>query len=106
MTIKYNYKYKTYFKIKLLKISLNYYNYRIGSKMTTFHNYNSITNLNSRSYSGSQTAKKKIKNFAYSTLDRIGKGYSSIVYKGINETTGKNLVHMQSMSLYFPLFLF
>lgn len=26
--------------------------------------------------------KKKVKNFAYSSSDKIGKGFSSIVYKG------------------------
>lgn len=52
--------------------------------MTTYSNYNSITNIDSKSYLSSHTAKKKIKNYIYSPLDRIGKGYSSIVYKGIN----------------------
>ncbi len=31
--------------------------------------------------------KKKIKHFSYSESDKIGKGYSSIVYKGTNTTT-------------------
>ena len=30
---------------------------------------------------------KKIKNFTYLPEDRIGKGYSSVVYKGKNELT-------------------
>ncbi len=65
--------------------------------MTTFHNYNLITNINSRSSLTSQASKKKIKNFTYSPLDRIGKGYKSIVYKRINETTGNNFFIMLCM---------
>jgi hypothetical protein len=30
---------------------------------------------------------KKIKNFIFNQKDSIGKGYSSTVYKGINEIT-------------------
>ena len=29
--------------------------------------------------------KRKVKHYAYSPEDRIGKGYSSVVYRGINE---------------------
>ena len=29
--------------------------------------------------------KRKVKNYVYSPEDRIGKGYSSVVYRGINE---------------------
>lgn len=32
-------------------------------------------------------AKKKIKHFSYQLTDRIGKGFSSVVYKGTNENT-------------------
>ena len=35
----------------------------------------------------SSSHRKKIKNFSYSESDRIGKGYSSIVYRGTNDTT-------------------
>ena len=41
---------------------------------------------------GSNTSglgKKKVKNFSYSTSDRIGKGFSSVVYKGTNDSTSK-----------------
>lgn len=31
----------------------------------------------------------KIKNYSYSPLDQIGKGFSSIVYKGTNDETSK-----------------
>lgn len=34
-----------------------------------------------------QGGRKKIKHFSYSEGDRIGKGYSSIVYKATNELT-------------------
>lgn len=30
---------------------------------------------------------KKIKDYCYNPADRIGKGFSSIVYKGVNELT-------------------
>jgi hypothetical protein len=30
---------------------------------------------------------KKIKDYSYNPVDRIGKGFSSIVYKGINDNT-------------------
>jgi hypothetical protein len=30
---------------------------------------------------------KKIKDYSYNPADRIGKGFSSIVYKGTNDTT-------------------
>ena len=42
-----------------------------------------------RDLSGPHSAgqRKKIKNFTYSENDRIGKGYSSIVYRGLNELT-------------------
>lgn len=32
--------------------------------------------------------KKKIKHYSYVADDKIGKGYSSIVYKGLNDNTG------------------
>lgn len=31
--------------------------------------------------------RKKIEDYSYALLDVIGKGYSSLVYKGINEKT-------------------
>jgi hypothetical protein len=33
-------------------------------------------------------SRRKIKHFSYSASDRIGKGYSSVVYKGKNDNTG------------------
>ncbi len=33
------------------------------------------------------TTRKKIKHFSYSPYDKIGKGFSSIVYRGTNDTT-------------------
>jgi hypothetical protein len=35
----------------------------------------------------SSSHRKKIKHFSYSDSDRIGKGYSSIVYRGTNDNT-------------------
>ena len=47
--------------------------------MTTF------LNRDHHSYSMATThAKKRVKHFTYSPSDRIGKGYSSVVYKGKN----------------------
>lgn len=53
--------------------------------MTTF--------LNKEHHSYSMTGpanlnRKKIKHFSYSSSDRIGKGYSSVVYRGKNDQTG------------------
>lgn len=39
--------------------------------------------MNSASSNGS----KKIKDYSYNPVDRIGKGFSSIVYKGTNDVT-------------------
>ena len=54
--------------------------------MTSYLSYNnskpSSVNLNS-----SQPLRKKIKNFSYNMNDKIGKGFSSIVYKGSNDLT-------------------
>lgn len=36
------------------------------------------------------SSKKKIKHFSYSINDKIGKGFSSIVYKGCNELTSND----------------
>ena len=36
---------------------------------------------------GQGAGRRKIKHFSFSEADRIGKGYSSIVYKGTNELT-------------------
>lgn len=33
--------------------------------------------------------RKKIEGYSYGLYDKIGKGYSSIVYKGRNDTTGE-----------------
>ncbi len=44
----------------------------------------------SLSYKGqnySSNGSKKIGNFSYSSSDKIGKGFSSVVYRGINDNT-------------------
>jgi len=44
----------------------------------------------SYSHCGTQgTSRKKIKNYSYSSTDKIGKGFSSIVYRGTNDNTSK-----------------
>ena len=40
-----------------------------------------------RSSSLSTGGKKKVKHFSFSFIDRIGKGFSSTVYKGTNDQT-------------------
>ena len=43
---------------------------------------------------------KKIKNFTYLPEDRIGKGYSSVVYKGKNEhTSNPQIIQMKQLLL-------
>lgn len=36
--------------------------------------------------------RKKIRQYSYHPTDRIGKGFSSIVYKGTDDTTSKRLI--------------
>lgn len=36
---------------------------------------------------------KKIKNYSYNPLDSIGKGFSSVVYRGMNDDTSKKLIN-------------
>jgi hypothetical protein len=38
--------------------------------------------------SAQTSSRKKIKHYSYSSADRIGKGYSSVVYLGRNDNTG------------------
>lgn len=54
--------------------------------MTTYLSYNYKKPC---SYQGnsSSDSRKKIKHFSYSHTDKIGKGFSSIVYKGTNDLT-------------------
>lgn len=54
--------------------------------MTSYlsYGYNKPSSVQSNS---SNTLKKKIKHFSYSSNDKIGKGFSSIVYKGSNDLT-------------------
>jgi len=42
--------------------------------------------------------KRKIKNFTYSPSDRVGKGYSSVVYRGKNENTGTSIFTQRRQS--------
>ena len=45
--------------------------------------------LRDHSYSlNSGSSRRKIKHFSYLPSDRIGKGYSSVVYKGKDDNTG------------------
>lgn len=49
--------------------------------------------LNIGSSSTTPNGHKKIKDYSYNPLDRIGKGFSSIVYKGLNENTSNTYFH-------------
>jgi hypothetical protein len=45
---------------------------------------------------------KKIKDYSYNLVDRIGKGFSSIVYKGVNEITSTDILrHDPGHALYW-----
>ena len=54
--------------------------------MTSYMSYNYKKPTSSHGLT-SNDSKKKIKHFSYSMNDKIGKGFSSIVYKGCNELT-------------------
>jgi hypothetical protein len=41
---------------------------------------------------GHNASRKKIKHYSYSSADRIGKGYSSVVYLGKNDNTGNQVL--------------
>lgn len=56
--------------------------------MTSYLSYN-YKKPSSSSGTSSNSLKKKIKHFSYSSTDKIGKGFSSIVYKGYNDLTSK-----------------
>jgi hypothetical protein len=61
------------------------FNIHIDKMATTLNHYrNDLFGGNS-----SQTNRRKIKHFSYGSHDKIGKGYSSIVYKGTNDLTSK-----------------
>ena len=54
--------------------------------MTSYLSYNYKKPSTSHG-SSSSDSRKKIKHFSYSHSDKIGKGFSSIVYKGTNDLT-------------------
>jgi hypothetical protein len=52
--------------------------------------------LSSQGFNGNSaqivdTFRKKIENYSFLMTDRIGKGFSSIVYRGVNELTSNDL---------------
>ena len=47
--------------------------------------------------SSSSNSRKKIKDYSYGYIDRIGKGFSSVVYKGTNDVTSKNISRMKNL---------
>ena len=53
----------------------------------------SILHRDSYGYSNSvglQSNRKKVKHFSFNPFDKIGKGFSSVVYKGTNDQTSKS----------------
>lgn len=46
-----------------------------------------VRESSSFSQGSSVSSRKKIKHFSYSPLDKIGKGFSSVVYRGTNDNT-------------------
>lgn len=56
--------------------------------MTSYLSYNYKKPSTSHG-STSGESRKKIKHFSYSMTDKIGKGFSSIVYKGTNDLTNE-----------------
>jgi serine/threonine-protein kinase ULK/ATG1 len=49
------------------------------------------SNLTSKPHSPLSPNTVRVKNYSYNPNDRIGKGYSSIVYKGVNEHTNETI---------------
>lgn len=59
--------------------------------------------LPSNNLPASSNSRKKIKDYSYGYMDRIGKGFSSVVYKGTNDVTSK---HIQSMGFLMLLYFY
>ncbi len=57
--------------------------------MTTLYSNHYRTNSYNHQNNASILSKIKIKNYSYDPIDKIGKGYSSVVYKGLNDNTSK-----------------
>ena len=51
-----------------------------------------LNTLGMLAHNNSNDIRKKIENYSFSLSDRIGKGYSSTVYKGRNDLTG--IIHI------------
>lgn len=61
--------------------------------MLTYYSNNNRKDLGAHSASLG-AAKKKVKEYSYSPSDRIGKGFSSVVYKGTNDNTSKFVIYV------------
>ena len=61
--------------------------------MTSYLSYNYKKPSTSHG-SSSSDSRKKIKHFSYSHSDKIGKGFSSIVYKGTNDLTSISFIYV------------
>lgn len=57
---------------------------------TALNQLNHLNQLNQQS--GSCEYRKKIQNFSFLLSDKIGKGYSSTVYKGLDDLTGTSFL--------------
>lgn len=52
--------------------------------MTSYLSHNHFKADMLHDFNSSTAAKKKVKNYSYSASDKIGKGFSSVVYRGLN----------------------
>lgn len=50
--------------------------------------------------------RKKIRDYSYCSADRIGKGFSSVVYRGTNDLTSNHFSCMEPMHFYTPPLLY
>ena len=57
-----------------------------------------------KSHSFSSYSKKKVSHFSYSPSDKIGKGFSSVVYKATNELTSTTFQSMIQSCIIIPLY--
>ena len=57
--------------------------------------------LPSNSFAPASNSRKKIKDYSYGYMDQIGKGFSSVVYKGTNDVTSKQFLGMGVLMLSY-----
>lgn len=50
--------------------------------------------------SSSYSSTRRVKHYSYSPLDSIGKGFSSVVYRGLNDNTSNSPFHAWRHAFY------